>query len=122
MKATEELVLAGVKAGEFQCAFDGLGATVAKKRLTESGWGNLSNLLRQISHRLHVIQVRAAMDQFVHLRFGRAMTCGLLWPALTTEIPEKQSRYSRPLASQTLAPLARSITMGATDFTKPVIT
>jgi len=45
---------------------------------------------------------------------------GLLWPALTTEIPEKQSRYSRPLSSQTFTPLARSMTIGATDFIKSV--
>src|SRR5437762_6031972 len=50
-----------------------------------------------------------------------AITRGLLWPALTTEIPEKQSRYSRPFSSQTCAPLAWSITIGATDFIKHTI-
>jgi len=48
------------------------------------------------------------VNELVHLRFA-GTTCGLQWPALTTEIPAKQSRYSRPWMSVTVTPLARSI-------------
>src|SRR6266567_4208640 len=65
-----EFMLAGVEAGELHCAFDGFCAAVAKKRLSQSAWSDLGNLLCKVRDRLHVIQIRAAVDQFVHLRFG----------------------------------------------------
>src|SRR6266481_2674663 len=116
-------MLAGVEAGKFQRAFDGFGAAVAEKCFREFfPRRDVGDFLGEVGDRLHVIEIGRAVDEFLHLRFSAATTCGLQWPALATEIPAKQSRYSRPWMSVTVTPLARSITIGATDFKKPVMT
>ena len=66
----DELVLAGVEAGQLHGTFDGFGAAVAKKSFGQSTRSNVGDLFGQIGDRLHMINVRRAVDQFVHLRFG----------------------------------------------------
>ncbi len=72
-----EFVFAGVEPGQLHGAFDGFGAAVAEKCLGQAARRDVGKLLRQVRHRLHVIDVRRAVDKLVHLRLGRRDHAGI---------------------------------------------
>ena len=91
-----KFVFATEEARQFQSAFDGFRAAIAKESLLQVfARSNLGHLFREIGRpRLRVIKVGRTVNQLVHLRFCGFDHFRLQWPALTTEIPAKQSRYS----------------------------
>jgi len=63
----DRLCLAREPLGQSHRAFDRLGAAVREEGLLELARGDLGQLLGQIGHHLHVVEIRAAVDQALHL-------------------------------------------------------
>ena len=66
-----ELMLPGVKPREFQRSFNRFRPAVAEESFGQSWRRNLRDFLGEICRGLDVIQIGCAMNQLVHLRFGR---------------------------------------------------
>src|SRR5882762_2044711 len=65
-----EFVFAGVEASQLHGAFNGFGAAIAEESFREPMRRDFGDLLGQIGHRLHVIEIGGAVDQLVDLRFS----------------------------------------------------
>ena len=64
-------MLPGVKAREFERSFNGFCPAVAKESFCQALRRNLRDFLGEICRGLDVIQIGGAMNQLLHLRFGR---------------------------------------------------
>ena len=73
----DEFVLAGIEAGELERALDGLCAAIAKKGFRESLGGDLRQLFGEVGDGLRVINVRSAVNEFVHLLFRGSEDVGI---------------------------------------------
>ena len=66
----DELPLAGVRLGQAHGRLDALGAGVAEEGLLQAARRDLGQLLGQLGHDRHVIDVGRGVDDLVHLRLG----------------------------------------------------
>src|SRR5260370_41157735 len=82
----DEFVLAGEKAGELERAFVRFGAAIAEESLRLAvrrversvlSRNDVRDFLSQVGDGLHVIEIRGAVDQLVHLRFRRRDDLGV---------------------------------------------
>src|SRR5437764_3131916 len=67
----DEFVFAGVEAGKLQRTLNRLCASVSKKRFGQSVRGDVGHLLSKVSYWRRVIKIRRAVDELIHLGFGR---------------------------------------------------
>src|SRR5450755_1440618 len=66
----DEFVFSSMETRQLHRTFNGFGAAVAEKRFGQTARRDVGKLLRQVGDRLHVINVRRAVDEFIHLRLG----------------------------------------------------